>query len=159
VPAIEAIGNDPQELRRSLRELVAASMLPAVWREYDAHQIAESVAEVLIRMLGLEFAFVSVRWRRDPPVCVARTGDRSAPDPTPAIHSALGQWLERYPSSDIVALANPLGPGTVRAVFVPVAAGHHALIVAASGAADFPSATQRLLLEVTCAGCPSPRWR
>ncbi len=64
MPAIEAIGNDPQELRRSLRELVAASMLPAVWREYDAHQIAQSVTEVLIRMLGLEFALMSVRWRQ-----------------------------------------------------------------------------------------------
>ena len=38
MPAVEAIGDDPQELRRSLRELVAVSMLPAVWREYDAHQ-------------------------------------------------------------------------------------------------------------------------
>ena len=42
MPAVEAIGDDPQELRRSLRELVAVSMLPAVWRDYDAQQIAES---------------------------------------------------------------------------------------------------------------------
>jgi signal transduction histidine kinase/CheY-like chemotaxis protein len=161
VPAIEAIGNDPQELRRSLRELVAASMLPAVWREYDAHQIAQSVTEVLIRMLGLEFALMLVRWRHDDPVFVARASDRSAPDPTAPIRDALGQWLDRYPPSDAVTLGNPLRPGAVRVAFVPVAAGDHALIAAASGAPDFPSATQRLLLEVTAnqAAIAIRRWQ
>jgi signal transduction histidine kinase len=161
VPAIEAIGNDPQELRRSLRELVAASMLPAVWREYDAHQIAQSATEVLIRMLGLEFALISVRWRRDEPVCVARASDRSAPDPTAAVRDALGQWLDRYPPSDAVTLPNPMGPGAVRVAFVPVAAGDHALIAAASGMTDFPSASQRLLLEVTAnqAAIAIRRWQ
>ena len=161
MPAIEAIGNDPQELRRSLRELVAASMLPAVWREYDAHQIAQSVTEVLIRMLGLEFALMSVRWRQGEPVCVARASDRAAPDPTAAIRDALGQWLDRYPPSDAVILGNPLGPGAVRVAFVPVAAGDHALIAAASGLPDFPSGTQRLLLEVTAnqAAIAIRRWQ
>ena len=65
MPAVEAIGEDPQELRRGLRDLVAVSMLPAIWRDYDAREIAESVTEVLIRMLGLEFAYMSVRWERD----------------------------------------------------------------------------------------------
>ncbi|HEX6113651.1 MAG TPA: ATP-binding protein [Geminicoccaceae bacterium] len=149
MPAIDAIGDDPQELRRSLRELVAVSMLPAIWREYDAHQIAESVTEVLIRMLGLEFALVAVRFRRDDPVCIARTRDWNAPDPTAAICDALGHWLDRYPPSDAVTLGNPVGSGAVRVAFVPVAAGDHALLAAASGATGFPSATQRLLLEVT----------
>ena len=161
MPAIEAIGDDPQELRRSLRDLVAASMLPAIWREYDAHQIAESVTEVLVRMLGLEFAYMSVRWGRDQPVHVARTGDRTAPDPTAAVRGALGKWLERYPPSEVVTIANPLGAGPVRVVFDPVAAGEDAVIVAASRAADFPSATQRLLLEVTAnqAAIAIRRWQ
>ena len=112
-------------------------------------------------MLGLEFALMSVRWRRDEPVCVARASDRSAPDPTAAIRDALGQWLDRYPPSDAVTLANPVGAGAVRVAFVPVAAGEHALIAAASGAADFPSATERLLLEVTAnqAAIAIRRWQ
>jgi signal transduction histidine kinase/CheY-like chemotaxis protein len=161
VPAIESIGDDPQELRRSLRELVAVSMLPAVWREYDAHQITLSVTEVLIRMLGLEFALMLVRWRHDDPVCVARANDRTVRDPTTAIRDAFGEWLERYPPSDAIALPNPLRPGVVRVAFVPVAAGDHALVAAASGASDFPSATQRLLLEVTAnqAAIAIRRWQ
>jgi signal transduction histidine kinase len=161
VPAVEAIGENPQELRRSLRDLVAASMLPAIWRDYDARQIAESVTEVLIRMLGLEFAYMSGRWGRAEPVCVARTSDRTVPDPTAAIRGALGKWLDRYPPSDIVTLANPLGPGSVRVAFIPVTAGQNAVMVAASRAADFPSATQRLLLEVTAnqAAIAIRRWQ
>jgi signal transduction histidine kinase/CheY-like chemotaxis protein len=136
-------------------------MLPAVWREYDAHQIALSVTEVLIRMLGLEFALMLVRWRHDDPVCVARANDRNVRDPTTAIRAAFGAWLERYPPSDAITLANPLRPGIVRVAFVPVAAGDHALVAAASGAPDFPSATQRLLLEVTAnqAAIAIRRWQ
>ena len=160
MPAVEAIGEDPQELRRSLRDLVAVSMLPAIWRNYDAREIAESVTEVLIRMLGLEFACMSVRWGRDPPVWVARASDRTAPDPTAAIHAALGNRLDRYPN-DVVTLANPVRPGPVRVVFVPVAAGEDAVIVAAAGAEEFPSAPQRLLLEVAAnqAAIAIRRWQ
>jgi signal transduction histidine kinase/CheY-like chemotaxis protein len=161
VPAVEAIGESRQDLRRSVRDLVAASMLPAIWRDYDARQIAESVTEVLIRMLGLEFACMSGRWDGDQPVWVARTSDRAAPDPMPAIRSALGEWLNRYPSSEVVTIANPFGAGSVRVVFIPVAAGEDAVIVAAARAADFPTATQRLLVEVTAnqAAIAIRRWQ
>jgi signal transduction histidine kinase/ActR/RegA family two-component response regulator len=73
----------------------------------------------------------------------------------------LGKWLDRYPPSEIVTLANPLGPGSVRVVFIPVTAGEGAVIVAASRAADFPTATQRLLLEVTAnqAAIAIRRWQ
>jgi signal transduction histidine kinase/ActR/RegA family two-component response regulator len=161
VPAVEAIGDDPQELRRSLRELVAVSMLPAVWREYDTHQIAQSVTEVLIRMLGLELALMLIRWRRDDAIFVARSSDRGVADPTAAIRDALGQWLDRFPPSEAVTLDHPLRPGVVRVAFVPVAAGDHALIAAASAAPEFPSPTQRLLLEVAAnqAAIAIRRWQ
>ena len=87
VLAVDAIGDDPQELRRNLRDLVAVSILPAVWRNYNAQQIAESLTEALVRMLGLEFAYISVRWGDEPAVRVARTGDRTAPDPTALIRT------------------------------------------------------------------------
>jgi signal transduction histidine kinase len=161
VPAVEAVGESLQDLRRSVRDLVAASMLPAIWRNYDARQIAESVTEVLIRMLGLEFACMSGRWDGAQPVWLARTSDRAAPDPTPAIRSALDEWLNRYPSTEVVTIANPFGAGSVRVVFIPVAAGEDAVIAAASRAADFPTATQRLLVEVSAnqAAIAIRRWQ
>jgi signal transduction histidine kinase len=161
VPAVEAIGDDPQELRRNLRDLVAVSILPAVWRNYSARQIAESLTEVLVRMLGLEFAYMSVRWGDEPEVRVARTRDPTAPDPTASIRSALGSWLDRHAPSEVVTLANPLGSGSVRLALIPIAAGENATVLAGSCAADFPSAAQRLLLEVTAnqAAIAIRRWR
>ena len=161
MPAVEAIGDDPQELRRSLRDLVAVSILPAVWRNYNAQQIAESLTEALVRMLELEFAYISVRWGDDPAVQVARTSDRTAPDPTASIRRALGSRLDRHAPSEVVTLANPFGAGAVRLAFIPISAGEEGSLVAASCAADFPSAAQRLLLKVTAnqAAIAMRRWQ
>ncbi|MGH6896086.1 MAG: ATP-binding protein [Geminicoccaceae bacterium] len=162
MPAVEAIGDDPQELRRSLRDLVAASMLPAIWTAYDAHQVAQSVTEVLVRMIGLEFAYMALRWRGDQAgIEVARTGAPTARDRKSAIRSALAPWLGRYPPGEVVTLGNPFGSGSVRVVFIPVAAGEDAMIAAASRDAAFPSAAQRLLLEVTAnqAAIAIRRWQ
>ena len=148
MPAIEAIGDTPEELRRSLRDLVALSMLPATWGKQDARQIALSVTEVLVRMLGLEFAFVALRWEDRPAMSVARTPERSGPDRSAAIWDALAPALGEAPFGQVVSLANPLGGGRVRAIAQPIAVGQDSLIVAASRRAGFPGAAERLLLGV-----------
>ena len=48
----------------------------------------------------------------------------------------------------MVGLANPVGDGSVRAVFHPVAAGADAMLVTASRHVEFPTAAQQLLLKV-----------
>lgn len=162
MPAVAAIPEDLQELRRDLRDLVALSMLPAVWINYDARQIAESVTEVLVRMLGLEFAYLSLRWQPDQPeLHVARTSDRAVGDQTVAIRAALATSPGQPSSSDVVTLANPVGTGSVRAVFNPVVVGDDAIIVAASCASGFPTTAQRLLLSVAAnqAAIAIRRWQ
>jgi signal transduction histidine kinase/CheY-like chemotaxis protein len=150
VPAVQAIAEDTDELRRSLRDLVAVSMLPAVWMHYDARQIAESVTEVLVRLLGLEFAFMSLRWEQgQPEIHVARTRQPAAPDRLEAIRAALAGWLHQPPPGEVVSIPDPSGGGQVWVLFNPVAAGDAAVLVAASRHRGFPSAGQRLLLEVT----------
>ncbi|MGH6943997.1 MAG: histidine kinase dimerization/phospho-acceptor domain-containing protein, partial [Geminicoccaceae bacterium] len=149
MPAVQDIGEDPQELRRSLRDLLALSMLPAIWIRYDAHQIAESLTEVLVRMIGLEFAYMASGWRGDQPqIQVARARERTAPEASTAIRRALAGWRGQLPATEVVELANPVGSGSVRAVFNPVAVGDDTVIVAASRALAFPTAAQRLLLGV-----------
>jgi signal transduction histidine kinase len=148
VPAIDAIADDPAELRRTLRDLVALSMLPATWVKHDARQIAESVTEVLVRMIGLELAYVCLRWDDRPEICVAHIGDRSAPDQSATIRDALTSALGEAPLGSAITLANPVGQGSIRAVVNPVAVGQDSLIVAASRQPGFPTAAQRLLLGV-----------
>ena len=160
MPAIEVVGDEPEEMRRTLRDLVALSMLPATWLKHDARQIAESVIEVLVRMLGLELACIVLRWDDRPEICVARTSDRAAPDRSTAIRDALapvfGELLRR-----VIRLANPVGAGFVHAVVNPVAAGQDSIIVAASRHPDFPTATQGLLLGIAAnqAAIAIRRWQ
>jgi signal transduction histidine kinase/CheY-like chemotaxis protein len=148
MPAIEAIGGEADELRRTLRDLVALSMLPAMWLKLDARLIASSVSEVLVRMIGLEFAYVALRWEDRPAVDVARTLDRTAPDHSGTIRDALASVLREAPTGDVVTLANPLRRGQVVAVVHPIAVGQDSLLVAASRRPGFPSAAERLLLGV-----------
>ena len=149
MPTVQAIAEDPQELHRSLRDLVAVSMLPAIWINYDASQIAESVTEVLVRMLDLEFAYLALRWRTDQPdIDVARTRRRTPDEPAAAIRDGLAPWLGKPAPSEVVGLANPIGAGSVRAVFQPVAAGSESMLVTASRQVAFPTAAQVLLLKV-----------
>ena len=79
-----------------------------------------------------------VRWATGDRVCVARTRDRRLRSDG-AIRPRSASWLDRYPPSDAVTLANPLGAGSVRLAFIPIGAGEDASVVAASCAADFPS--------------------
>ena len=39
--------SEPQELRRCIRDLVALSTLPAIWKDYDTRQIADSVDMII----------------------------------------------------------------------------------------------------------------
>ena len=59
---------DPQELRRCIRDLVALSTLPAIWKNYDPQQIADSVAAALVSMLSADFVHVALPGRRDEPI-------------------------------------------------------------------------------------------
>ncbi|MGH6945555.1 MAG: histidine kinase dimerization/phospho-acceptor domain-containing protein, partial [Geminicoccaceae bacterium] len=146
MPAIEGVADDPQELRRTLRDLVALSMLPATWVNHDARQIAESITEVLVRMIGLEFALMSLRWRDRSETWVARANERIGPEQTASIRAALAPALGEAPRGEVITLANPLAPGSVRVMLHPVAAGEDSLIVAASRQSGFPTTAQRLLL-------------
>jgi hypothetical protein len=49
---------DALRLRRSLRDLVALSVVPAVWVGREPTAIAGGLADVLVNSLHLDFAFV-----------------------------------------------------------------------------------------------------
>ena len=52
--------SEPQELRRCIRDLVALSTLPAIWKDYNSRQIADSAAAALLSMLNADVIYVSV---------------------------------------------------------------------------------------------------
>ena len=72
---------DESRSRRTIREVVALSALPSIWVGYEPLQVAESLAEVLLNMLPLEFVYLRLRADANGEVPeVVRTGSL----PTPA---------------------------------------------------------------------------
>jgi signal transduction histidine kinase len=140
--------SEPQELRRCIRDLVALSTLPAIWKDYNSGQIADSVAAALLSMLNADVIYVSVPGLRDEAAAeVMRTSQAISAWSSAHIERILrGAWLGRC--EQIFAIDNPLGKGTLRITAVPIGFGGNAVIVAGSTNPQFPSETHRLLLGI-----------
>jgi two-component system, LuxR family, sensor kinase FixL len=137
---------DPQELRRCIRDLTALSALPAIWRAYGPHQIAESASAAVLSIIDCEFVHVSLP---DQEIEVARVRRGVDPDSTTVIPAALQEWLAPQAHGRTV-ISVPLNKGTLRLAIAPIGFGESAVLVAASRRTGFPTEAQQLLLG-TCA--------
>src|SRR5262245_56047537 len=149
------MGKGPDEigtLRRTVRDVVALSALPAVWPGYRPPQVAEGLADVLLSTLRLDLVYVRLPGETEEHgVEVARTaGGPTPPDQARDIARALAPWLGGPDTESAPPLPNPVGPGTLRVAVVPVGFGgrRHGVLVAGSRQAAFPGEEDRLLLSV-----------
>src|SRR5258707_5030284 len=134
-----------------MRDVVALSALPAVWAGYRPLQVAEGLADVLLSTLRLDLVYIHLpRQTQGQGIEVARTAEGSAPtDHTRDIGRALAPWLDGAGIDSAPPLPNPVGPGTVRVVAVPLGCGRQVgVLVAGSQQRPFPSEEERLLLSV-----------
>jgi two-component system, LuxR family, sensor kinase FixL len=143
MPGFDAIA-DPQELRRCLRDLVALSTLPAIWRIYDSDRIAESAADAMLSILNCEYVLLSVPDQSIEVTKVARGVD---PDAAIAVAAALREWLT-HQLDDQTAISVVPNVGTLRLASGPIGLGDKAVVVAASRQTNFPTAGQHLLLQI-----------
>ena len=139
---------EPQELRHCIRDLVALSTLPAIWRNYNSRQMADSVAAALISILDADVIYVCAPGLRDEAaVEVLRWSQAVSPGSFGRIESALRDaWFRTREQT--LAIENPMGTGTLHIAAVPMGSGRNAGIVAGSLAPNFPSETHRLLLGI-----------
>lgn len=54
---LEDSTQDVKQLQRCINDLVGVLALPAIWRGTQPSQIAQTLLDVLLRMLSLEFAY------------------------------------------------------------------------------------------------------
>src|ERR1700751_3313565 len=66
------------QLRRCVRDLVALSSLPALWVKADASQIANSLGQLAVSILDVDFACVFLR---DPALEIVHCHGRSSTSP------------------------------------------------------------------------------
>ncbi len=159
MPRVDEL-SEPQELRRCIRDLVALSTLPAVWKDYNLLQIADSVAAALLSMLNADVIYVSVPGLRDETAAdVMRTSQTVPAGSSVHIERILRRaWLGSR--EQIFAIENPLGKGTLRIMAASIGFGGDAGIVAGSVNPQFPSETHRLLLGIAAnqASLAMQRW-
>jgi len=151
---------DRQELRSIVRDLIALTTLPAIWKAYDPQQIADSLAAALLTMLDPEVVCVFLASEREEAAIEStRTAGISA-ESDGALRTALRGWLQSRSTSQVVS-ALPLGQGTLNLASAPIGFGSNAILVAGSRRSDFPSEAQRLVLAVAAheATIALQRWR
>ena len=133
-------------LRAVLRDLVALSAIPAAWVGSDPPAVVSGLADTLVGLLQLDFAFVRLS---DP-------GGAGAVEVTRgSAWKRFPEWLERhlatsvqFPHKEIVPEAG-CGPEPCRGVAIPIGVNGEGGVVAAECArSDFPTAVDRLLLSL-----------
>jgi PAS domain S-box-containing protein len=145
MPLVESLA-DTQELRRCIRDMIALSSLPVIWKTYDPPQIAGSLADALLSMLDAEFVHISLPGgREEPSVEVTRTTNGASFDKALGeIRSALSA---RY-AHNASTIVHPVDGVSLHLAFAPIGLGSDAVLLAGSRQSDFPTEKQRLLLGI-----------
>ena len=138
-------------LRRGINDLASLLSLPAIWIGRERSLIATTLVDVLVRMLGLDFAYVRIS---DPaggsPDEAARLGggvDRGIP--AREVGGALRRLLPDAGGTATLRTAHPFAEGTVSIVTFPLGVlGRLGQFAACSARSGFPTDIERLLLRV-----------
>src|SRR5437870_10440531 len=134
-----------------MRDLVALSALPAVWAGYQPRQVAEGLADVLLKMLHLDLVYLRLRGQTAGQeievFCTA--GPPTTTEQVLDLRKALAPWLEGARSNSTPSVPNPVGRGTVHLVIDPIGCdGNDGLLIAGSQQTGFPTEEDCLLLSV-----------
>ena len=147
-------GSDAEEvhrLRRTMRDLVALSTLPAVWGGHAPEGIARSLAEILLSTLSLDLIYVRVRSpQSSADVEIVRgKGLTSDAGQVRAIAKALAPWLTSGGLEPPPWVIDPIRGGHLRVAVARFGhSGDEGAVVACSRRPDFPAEADRLLLGV-----------
>jgi PAS domain S-box-containing protein len=138
-----------RRLRRTMRDLVALSTLPAVWTGLGAEGIARSLADVLLGTLSLDLIYIRLTGLSGAaPIEVVRN-KRSTAVNAGAVRAALDPWLRGDQTEPPDAIIDSFGDETLHlAVTRFGVSGDDGILVAGSSNPNFPTEQDRLLLGV-----------
>jgi signal transduction histidine kinase len=139
--------DDIVELRRCIRDLVSLTALPAMWTGKGEQEIAEGLADVLLGMFRLDLAYCRIYGADgSPDIDVAR----EAGSALPVDSSEIARVITQQSGLDRISFTDPADGRAVYIACLPIRQERSIGLVAA-GSKDpaFPSALDRLLLEVS----------
>jgi PAS domain S-box-containing protein len=142
---------EAKHLQRCINDLVSVQALPAIWRGSAPSQIVQTLLDVLLRMLFLEFAYVRLSEDFDAsPVEFVRVAEGSKIDlPLQELCRLLGDSLSSVKHESLSQMRDRLGVEEISALPVPLGIhGEIGVIVLGSNQVGFPDKPQSLLLSV-----------
>ncbi len=140
-----------KRLQRCVNDLVSLLALPATWIGSEPSQIVQTLLDVLLRMLGLEFAYARLNGAYDAmPVEVLRVAEYSKINlPPEELRDVLGDSLAADAQGSLSQIRNRLGVEGISIVPVPLGIqGEIGVIMLGSNRVGFPEKTESLLLSV-----------
>jgi len=148
---IEGQTDEIKRLQRCINDLVSVLALPAIWTGHESSLVATTLLDVLVQMLRLDFAYVRVRdSAEESPNEWIRSINGSHRDAQPhEVGRALERHLVNNPPGASLRIANPFAEGTASiTVFHLGLQERLGVFVAGSQRPEFPTETERLLLNV-----------
>ena len=147
----EGTTDEVKRLQCCINDLVSALALPAIWTGHESSLVAPTLLDVLVQMLRLDFAYARVIDSADgPPKEWIRSINGSHRDAQPRdIGRALEPYLTDDPTRTSLRIANPFSEDTTMiTVFHLGLQERVGVFVAGSRRPEFPTETERLLLQV-----------
>jgi PAS domain S-box-containing protein len=140
--------DESRRLRRTMRDLVALSTLPAIWTGLGRTEIASSLGDVLLSVLSLELVYVQLGGDENALVEVLRTRQQDAAR-IEAAKALLSEALKTARGDLPTIIPDPFDAGTLRIVTIRFGVGSDSgVLIAGSRRAAFPTEQDRLLLGV-----------
>jgi PAS domain S-box-containing protein len=138
-------------LRQCLRDLIAFTSLPLLWKDKTPREIADDLAAVLESTLGVEFVLVRITGPfAEAPIDAARTARRYSEINSYEISERVAPFLDLEREERAIAVPNPIGSGELQISLNPVGflKEYGVVLVAGSRARGFPTTTDSLLMNV-----------
>lgn len=148
---LEDPAQEIKRLQRCINDLVSLLALPAIWRGSQPSQIIQTVLDVLLRMLDLDFAYARLNHTFDTmPVESIRVAESSKIKlPPHELRNLLGNWFADFARGALPQFQDRLGVERISIFPVPLGVhGEIGEILLGSDQAGFPGKTESLLLNV-----------
>src|SRR6266404_1009130 len=140
-----------KRLKACINNLISVQALPAIWTGGKPAQIVSASLDMLLKMLSLDFAYARLKNSTGgAPLEIARLAqDRNLTAQPQTIGRVLNQWLGDSPPASPSRVRNPFGDGDISVLVLRLGLlAELGVFVAGSKRADFPTRTERLLLNL-----------
>src|SRR5438045_3900765 len=148
---MEQGASEIKRLKACINNLISVQALPAIWSGGQPSQIVSALLDMLPTMLDLDFAYARLKDSNGgaPLEMVRLAQDRNLTTRPQVIGRALNFWLDDFPHNSPLSVRNPIGDGDISVLLLRLGLqAEMGVFVAGSKRVDFPTQTERLLLNV-----------